>query len=283
MFALVASNRRGVVVIDVTDPAAPAEVAQFPDTGFDMVHTLAIEGDRAYLADLVLGGLSVYDIADPAAPTLLGTYVDPGTGLEPGSIAFLHDLQVVDGLAYLCYWGAGVVAVDTTALPGGPVALVGRFADYPRRTSHSAWATEAGGRRIVLHGDEDLGAHLRILDGDRDGEGFLGLVAEYQTRPEVSIHNVMAQGDVGVLAYYQDGVRLLDLADPTAPTLLGHFATWPGPAAPGYGDMFFEGTVGVDVDPDRGLILVADSHRGLLVLQPSAAIAARLRSAPTPR
>ena len=86
------------------------------------------------------------------------------------------------------------------------------------------------------------------------------------TRPEVSVHNVMASGDRAYVAYYQDGVRILDLSDPTDPTEIAHYQTWPG-YDPRYGYSFFEGALGLDLDLDAGLVYVADSHRGLIVLR----------------
>jgi hypothetical protein len=76
----------------------------------------------------------------------------------------------------------------------------------------------------------------------------------------------MARGDRAYFTYYQDGVRVLDLADPTAPVLLGYYNTW-DPQGPDSTSDFFEGAVGLDLDPARDLIFVADSPRGLLILR----------------
>ena len=79
-----------------------------------------------------------------------------------------------------------------------------------------------------------------------------------------------AHSDVYMLGayftYYQDGVRVLDLSDPTQPTQRGYFNTW-DPQGAASSSRFFEGAVGLDVDPERKLIFVADSPRGLLILR----------------
>ena len=85
-------------------------------------------------------------------------------------------------------------------------------------------------------------------------------------RDEVSIHNVMLRGSTAYIAYYQDGIRVLDLSNPAQPTPIAWFNTWPGYSA-SYGDSFFEGAIGLDVSADEMTIYVADSHRGLLILQ----------------
>ena len=257
-YALMASNRAGVVVVDVTQPATPSIVAhlgtQAPTRSDINVHTLFVAGTRAYLANTDLG-LEIWDVADPRLPSRLGGWSANG---------YLHDLFVRGGRAYLNYWGDGMIVADVTN--PAAVAPLGAFANYGEHSSHSSWVVDVGTRDVALHGDEQYGAHLRLVDVTEGTPGFLQELGAWQTRPEVSIHNVMALGTLGVIAHYQDGVRVIDLADPTAPRAVAWFNTWPG-YAPGYGNGFFEGAVGVDVDATLRRIYVADSHRGLIILQ----------------
>jgi hypothetical protein len=263
VYAYLGSNLRGVVVADVTDAADPVEVATFPpgDGGQVNVHSLFIEGDRLYAAHTTIGGLEIYDVADPTSPVRLGTYVHPDVGIAGG---YVHDLFVQDGVAYLNYWNLGLVVVDAADDPADPTVL-GVFDDYDRRTSHSSWVTEVGGRRVAIHGDEDFDAHVRVIDVDPASATAFQEIGSYQTRPAVSVHNIMAVGEIALVTHYQDGLRVLDLSDPTSPVEVAHFATWPG-TRPEYGRSFFEGAIGVDYDAERELVLVADSHLGLLVL-----------------
>ena len=108
----------------------------------------------------------------------------------------------------------------------------------------------------------DGGAFLRVLDGDPASESFLGELGRYQSRPEVGIHNFELIGDRAYIAYYQDGVRVVDLSDPTRPREVAHYNTWdPETASSGP----FSGALGIRVVD--GLIYVADSERGLLILR----------------
>jgi hypothetical protein len=90
------------------------------------------------------------------------------------------------------------------------------------------------------------------------------VIGELQLRPQVSIHNIMAFGEKAYAAHYQDGVRLFDLSDPTRPRVQAYFNTWDAETAAGG---IFEGAVGLDVDLAAGLIYVADTPRGLLILR----------------
>ena len=256
-YALMASNLKAVVVVDVTNPAAPTIAGHFgsePERSSN-VHTLAVDGTRAYLAN-TSAGLDIYDITVPTAPVKRGTFS------HPAGRGYLHDLYVSSARAYLNWWTAGFAIVDVSA-PAAP-ALLGSFSGYGEVTSHSSWVTQVGGRTIALHGDEQYGARLHVVDVTEGSQSFARSLATWMTRPEVSIHNVMAMGHLAILAYYHDGVRVVDLSDPTKPKQVAWFNTWRGPQVGG--ESFFEAAVGVDVDPAARIVYVADSVRGLLVL-----------------
>lgn len=269
VYALMASNVRGVVVIDVTQPAQPVEVTSFPAAedapdGRPSVHTLFVDHQapaRAYVSFNDSESLLIYDIADPASPSLLGEYRNPR--MDTDFAGTLHDLYVASGTAYLNYWGLGMSIVDVGD-PGTPV-LLGEFRDYGELSSHSNWVTHVGDRAVSVHGDEGYNAHVRVVDVDPASAEFTTTLGSYQTRPEVSAHNILAHEGRAYLTYYQDGLRVLDVSDPYNPRKVAHYHTWPG-LEPGYGESFFEGAVGVDYDPSAGVIFLADTHRGLLML-----------------
>jgi len=244
-----------VDVVDVTDPTMPRLVAQIPVEA----HTLFTEarGGKlyAYFGNYD-GTCPVFDVTNPEQPMRLGRFTTQGSTV--------HDLMVKDGIAYLNAWEAGLHVVDYTT-PATPT-LIGHWANTTAGTSHSSWATIAGGRKVALHGGENFGAHLDVVDVDPQSSTFMTPIGSYKTRDHVSIHNVMAIGDRAYFTYYQDGVRVVSLADPTRPTQLGYFNTW-DPQGPASSSGFFEGAVGLDVDPVRELIFVADSPRGLLILR----------------
>ena len=244
-----------VDVVDVTNPALPTLAAQIPEEA----HTLftEIRGGKtyAYFGNYD-GSTPIFDVTNPAAPVRLGRYTTQGS--------LVHDLSVSNGIAYLNAWEAGLHIVDFTT-PSAPV-LKGRWEKTTAGASHSNWTTVAGGRKIALHGDEAYGAHLDVVDIDPASPTYMKPFASYKTRDHISIHNIMAFGTKAYFTYYQDGVRVMDLADPTNPKLLGYYNTW-DPQADYTSSAFFEGAVGLDVDLARKLIFIADSPRGLIILR----------------
>jgi hypothetical protein len=257
-----------VVVVDVSDPASPEEVSTFPpvfgDPPYVDVHTLFMDGNRAYMANTSLSGLQIYDLSDPRHPQKLGEYVHPEVEIRGG---FVHDLFVENGRVYLNYWNLGMVILDTLEDPANPT-VVGVFDSYDRRTSHSSWVGRWGGQPIAVHGDEDFYAKARFVNVDSGSDDFLDVLSTYSTRPFVSIHNVMAMGKYALLTYYQDGLRVLDVSDPSHPQKVAHYHSWTGDLQEhGYGASFYEGAIGVDFDAASGHIYLADTHRGLFILK----------------
>jgi hypothetical protein len=101
-----------------------------------------------------------------------------------------------------------------------------------------------------------------VLDGDPQSATFLHDIGRFQTRKEVGIHNIEVHGTRAYIAYYQDGVRIVDLADPTNPVEVAHYNTWNPETA--YGSAF-DGAVGVRKSGDY--VFVADLARGLVILR----------------
>ncbi len=252
-YALMASSAAALVVVDVTDPTAPAIVAH-AGTSLSNVHSVVVQGTRVYMANIDTG-FEIWDLATPTAPTQLGHFVRGGS--------FLHDMFVRGDRAYLNWWDGGMAIVDVS--DPANITELGVFADYGEDSSHASAVMTIGARDIAVHGDEQYGAHVRVVDVTEGQASFATGIGEWQTRPWVSVHNFVVVGDRAYATYYQDGVRVLDLSTPEAPTQVAYFNTWPG-YAPGRGENFFEGAVGLDVDVDAGLIYVADIHRGLMIL-----------------
>jgi hypothetical protein len=74
-YTYVADGNGGLRIIDIANPAAPAEVG-FYDTPGDACG-VALAGNYAYVA-VEQSGLLIINIADPAAPTEVGSYDMPG-------------------------------------------------------------------------------------------------------------------------------------------------------------------------------------------------------------
>lgn len=245
-------------VVDVTNPAAPQMIGLLQEYS----HSLQIQ-ERNNKKELYLAtyneSVPRYDVTVPKTP------VRTGMAIVPGDVSGVHDLFVQGDMIYANNTELGVVAFDTS---GGFGTSNVEKARFRLGYSHASWAGMIGGRKIVLVGDEGMtrsprgGAHLNILDGDPASPTFMTEIAHYQTRPQVGIHYWEVHGDKVYIAYYHDGVRVVDLANPTQPVEVAHYNTWLDEASYGGG---FEGALALRKIGKT--IFLADINRGLLVLQ----------------
>lgn len=259
-FASPLAGNENTHVIDVTDPAAPIMLADLAEFSHSVQVVTSGATKLLYLATYT-NGVPRYDVTDPSQPVRLGEAIIPDDVASDG----VHDLTIDGDTIYANYTTGGFVAFDVSAGLANPVRL-GRI---PTSYSHaSAIGTLTNGRRIILHGDEgmtgtpDGAAFMRVIDGNRASPTYMMEIGRYQTRREVGIHNIELVGNRAYIAYYQDGVRVVDLTTPEQPVEVAHFNTWNPETAPGSP---FEGAIGIRLA--NGHVFVADTERGLVILK----------------
>ena len=218
-----ASNRRnGIVIVDCTDPRNIEIISTYDDELTGGVHNLFIHDDHVYAVNNGVR-FDVIDIADPANPHRVGRFeLD-----TPGHA--IHDIWIVDGIAYTSNWNDGVVVIDVGGgdkggSPENPVEIA-RFRDIGGAT-HAAFPYQSPtGKFYIFMGDE-IGAPA--FDGQEDGRtpefmsGYIHVVdftdpenpeevARYEI-PEAGSHNMWIDDDRLYAAFYQGGLRVLDIS-----------------------------------------------------------------------
>jgi hypothetical protein len=214
-----ASDRRnGIVLYDVSDPRNVTEVGRYDEGLTGGVHNVFIHDDHVYA--LSAGRrYDILNIEDPANPVKVGSFELDTSGHS------IHDVWVEDGIAYSSNWRDGVVLVDVgNGIAGGSPENPVQFAQYayPSGANHAAfpYRSESTGRFYVIAGDEIMPG----FDPDQPGEtmGYLHFidftdpenpveVARYQV-PEAGTHNLWVEGDRLYAAFYNGGLRVIDIS-----------------------------------------------------------------------
>ena len=232
-----ASNRRnGLVILDVSDPAVGVrKVAEYDDRLTGGVHNTFIHDGHVY----ALSAARRYDIVnieDPAAPRRVGSFALDNPARS------IHDVVVRDGIAYSANWTDGVAVVDVggAGQGGSPQEprLIGQF-PFPTGWNHTVYPyrSVSTGKFYIFAGDEAarsgpnyspesaVGAGtpgyenephrwrgwIHILEWDEDFESPPRLVARYEV-PEAGSHNVWVEDDVMYVAFYNGGLRVVDVS-----------------------------------------------------------------------
>ena len=290
-----ASNRKnGLVILDVSNPFDVKILSVFDHEMTGGVHNVFIYDNHIYGVN---NGrkFDVINIEDPTNPHRVGIY-ELGT---PGHS--IHDIWIEDGIGYSSNWQDGVHAIDLGGLtrnesnmpminanpllkaagqgsPGNPLPL----ASMPDRTgrNHAAFPflSQSTGTFYIIAGDESFPTGFTVsavgLAKAAGGFHFMNFSdpadphedALYQV-PEAGSHNLWVEGDVLYAAFYQGGLRVLDISG----ELLGdlykqgrEIAYFLSESKEG---MYVNAPMVWGPQPYKGLIFFTDMNSGLYALR----------------
>lgn len=256
-----ALSREGFTIVDVSDPAAPKEIAFYRRNLPRGVHDLFVTDNYVYVCDNGQSLLQIVDISDIRKPQFAGSLRSQG---------YTHDLTIVGNIGYIANIRGGFRIVDLTN-PARPVVMADH--NYEGSFTHNIWPSADG--RFVFTTDETCGTgHLRAFDiSDLSN---IRQVGEYRAGGGDSvIHNVMVVGQYAYISYYKRGLRIADISDPANIREVAHFDTWDGRQV--FNDCF-EGAWGVYAE-ENGRVYISDISTGLWVFDflPARANAASVR------
>ena len=233
-----ASNRvNGVVILDLTDPAHPKVASTFDQELTGGVHNMFATNDHLFA---VSGGAKyvIIDVKDIYKPKYVSEYRHPN--------ARLHDLWVRDGIAYSAQGGAGTVVVDVgNGKYGGTIEKPKLITVYEVNSGHEIYpyVQQSTGRTYLFIGDEQMNRSGRVWEGTNyRGEmttpggvpqtsgGYVHIVDFTDPMNPMGVgryhledfgsHDIIVEDDVLYQAYYEGGVRLVDVSG----ELLGNLA-----------------------------------------------------------
>jgi len=226
-----ASDRKnGIVIMDVTNPSDVQVISEYTEDLTGGVHNAFIYEDHVYAVN---NGrkYDVINIEDPANPYTVSQFE-----LDSPNRA-IHDVWIEDGIAYSSNWSDGIVMADVGSTPeaatpeghelglgspSNPVKL-GQYT-YPSGWNHAAFPfkSESTGDFYVIAGDEAFPNGINVENQPTVPAGWIHFVkfdgwdnpeevARYQI-PEAGTHNMWVDGDKLYVAYYNAGLRVIDIS-----------------------------------------------------------------------
>jgi hypothetical protein len=282
----------GLGIYDVENPAEPKLITQWR-THASGVHRYEFDGRYAYISPTVEGYIGniamILDLADPARPREVGRWWIPGQWAAGGEEypwdnyvppRCHHPLRVGNRL-YVSYWQHGGYILDISDMSNPKsIAHIDTKPAFPHPT-HTLLKMRQPlkGRDILLVADEDV-AKLRphapafTWVYDVTDETKPVAIATFQVAgldvdgspqpPMTGCHQPSERfnGTIVPFAWFAQGLRLVDFADPFAPKEVGFYERDPAPGA--------ERASSNDVTIDnRGLIYVIDRVRGVDIIETS--------------
>ncbi len=286
----------GFEVWDITDRRAPRLVSEIG--GLHEAHKgwWDAKSGHAFLSGVWPGWtgrhLIIYDLTKPHEPRVVAKWGLPGQAPgETGRRVGLHHPVVSGDRAYLSYLFGGDVVVLDVAEIAHPKRIAHIDFLPPSARSHTTMpffvprrpgATNGAGtpQRILVVSEEALASECRetrprIYVFDAEDEARPSLLASFQV-PDGNFcerggrfgphqfaetkDGELIGGSLLYVAYFNAGLRVVDITDPSLPQEVGHYVPEPAAGRPVQ-------TNDVDLD-HRGLIYITDrSGNGLHVLE----------------
>ncbi len=291
-------DKGGFKIYDVSDRARP-KLIFFHKTHGIGVHRFDMDANYAYISTEMSGFIGnilvIYDIRNPAKPEEVSRWWLPGQNAAadekkswPGRQQRLHHaLRSGDRLFAGC-WHGGVRVIDVSDIR--KPQTIGEYNYHPPfpEPSHTFMDVPfpINGRRIALAIDEEDHAHDAEEMAHRRGRPHACLwvldISDLANIQALSIFEVSeldspysraTPGRFGAHQFHEriddtlvyctwfaGGLRIVDIADPSAPQEVGHYIPEPAPGQAG------PQTNDVDLD-SRGIIYLVDRGPGLNILE----------------
>lgn len=224
---IVATERApgSIVVYDISDPRAPAQLTVFSSANTEPgVHTAKLGRVNGVLHAFLAvdpgfsfkGRTVIVDLSDPTAPREVH--------VRQAEVSFVHDTFVRDGVLFIAQWSDGLIILDLGGLGlGGTVASpveAGRIVTVGGQVHNVWWFHDpgTGARRYAFVGEEGPALVLSSSSGDVHVVDVSDPttpreVAFYSGGANVGTHNFWMDEAAGVLyaAFYNGGIRAIDV------------------------------------------------------------------------
>ena len=236
---------QGLQIIDLSNLPTSASLVNTVDTWFSHAHDIFIDNGYAYVVGTNGGGgMHILDLSDPVNPTETAYYTTSG---------YIHDLYVWNDTAVVCAGNTyDLVDVSNKNNPqfiSASTPISGIYA-------HSGWMTED--KRYFIAAEEFNVRDLIVYDL-QDRFTWDVVFPSWQMSGNSPIHNIFVLGNYAHISYYKDGYVVLDISDPTAPTLAGQYDTFPGSGGT------YDGAWGCYPYLPSGHIIISDMSTGLYI------------------
>ena len=258
-------------IIDLQYLPDSVSVVYDSDSLFQRAHTLYVDGNKLYCG-IVKGGItsgtssmSVYSLNNPVNPSLLRDVDTDYSAVFTNQQ--VHDMLVRNDTIYAsaAFDGLFILKYDSLA---NQFNMLGSLTTYPSQGYNHSSALTDDGHTLVFCDEVPTGLAVKVLDVQDLSN--LTVTATFQSNVGPTPHNPFMVGNICYIAYYQDGLQVYDVSNPSLPVRIGYFDTqFITPLGGPYTGPSYSGAWGACPYLPSGNILVSDMQFGLYVLDAS--------------
>ncbi|HFC00130.1 MAG TPA: choice-of-anchor B family protein, partial [Phaeodactylibacter sp.] len=255
----VTEGTEGLLVYDLSDLPNSVTLSSQNTNEFTKAHNIYIDEANGKLyvvgSNTQNNGLIIYDVTTNP-PTHLASVALPAGG-------YVHDIYVRGDTAYCShgYNGFYIWDVSTPSSPSFLASYTGE-AGY----NHSSWVSPDGNTAYYAR---EVGVGLPMTILDLSDYNDLSVISNFKfpllapTYVDNVPHNPYLLGDYLISSYYEDGVQVFEVSDPTNVSRVAYYDTYPSNTQ--YNG--YHGCWGVYPYLPSGKILASDGSNGLFLLE----------------
>ncbi|MEP6643396.1 MAG: hypothetical protein ABJA69_02780 [Acidobacteriaceae bacterium] len=250
----------GIHIVDLSNPLVPKLITRITSAhgGYNKAHDLTLDGNGHMFVPnyRVNTDVQVWNVSTPSAPYLQMTL----RGTDKSSV---HDVTVKNNRLFMSGWGGTEDIWDVTNMDTQTPVLLGSFTAGVHTQDVSA---TDDGNFLICPREALSGGDVRVFDISNPANVFM--VADLM-EPNLGIaatspSTTKIMGNLLFVAWYQAGLLVFNITDPTNPVMVGSYDTWSGPSNGGQGGG--DGDWGVWPYLGVNTVLISDRTTGLYVL-----------------
>lgn len=279
----------GVDIVDLSIPFDPVMLSRVNGSdcitagvcAHNKVHTLSVSKTNdgrsfLYTSDNATDVIKITNVTDPSNPQLV-TSLDLGLGPNANNNPASHEVIVRNNRMYVaskdnnfnncCGW----VSIYDVADPASPV-FVKKWEAGAR--SHTALPSDDG--KLLVMAEERPNGNIKIYDisnidspNDADNPVLLSTLNRTSAGLDAySPHHPHFHGNLLFISWYESGLQVFNISDPSHPVHVGAFDTFPGTST------VYSGNWGNDFSLGLKNVFLSDRSRGLIAVDASGVLQA---------
>lgn len=270
------SSGTGVDIVDFSDPTNPMFISRINGDigGHNKVHTLAYADGFLYTSDNATDTIKVFDVRDPGLPEFKYTL---DLGLPSGQAS--HEVYTQNGRLYVAsknnsssQFSSGTTAIfDVSNVATSAPSLMKLFATGAG--THTAMPSADG--KLLAVAQERTNGDVVLYDIsmiDQASDPNTPTILSTINRTSLGIdahspHHPHFHGDMLMLSWYEAGLQIFNIADPTNPIRTGSYDTFPGTSTSYNG--VWGNFVQLNAEGILQNVFISDRSKGLMVLDVS--------------
>ena len=238
-------NGGGVHIVNLANPYSPqllGVVNSSLGNGHNSIHEMMVINQ--FGNDILIENFNGFsskiikfiDVTNPASPVFL-------RDLTPTEPIWVHAMHVRGDRMFTSGWGSSTQRGRTEIynifnVAGQPPTLLGFIEDSSSITAgnsmHSSWSSEDGNYLYSCRETSNGNGDLRTYNIENPATPLLvnSVGMNALALNAVTPHNPVVMGNRLYIAWYQAGIQVFDLSNPSTPTRVGQYDTFPTVFAP---------------------------------------------------